>query len=119
MCEGSVTVVSAMFGVAIILGGGYVLVKRCNKWRHERRVDQEFGLGSEEENIPLREHVDQSTHVDSLNTPMSRSSSSMVTVATQFSSSDETFECVETSPSSTGVVDKNEGAPRQKWLGLW
>jgi len=119
MCEGPVYIVSAMFGVAILLGGGYVLVKRCNKWRRERRNDNEFGQGSEEENIPLREHVDRSTHVDSLNTPMTRSSSSMVTVATQFSSSDEAFECVETSPSSTSVIDKNEGAPRQKWLGLW
>ena len=119
MCEGSVTIVSAMFGVAILFGGGYVLVKRCNKWRQERRADQEFSLGSEEENIPLREYVDESTHVDTLNSPMTRSTSSMVTVATQFSSSDDTFECIETSPSSSMIDSKNERAPRKNWLWLW
>jgi hypothetical protein len=118
MCEGTPTVVSAMFGVAVLLGGGYVAVRQWKKWQKARRS---LSDGSLEENIPLCEGHNDGASLDGTGTSSISRTSSMVTVATQFSASDESFECLVTSPS----VVSGDGArnspppPRRGWLGLW
>ena len=120
MCEGAATVVSAMFGVVIIAGGGYIAVKQWKRWRATHNVRPECDAGTLEENIPLYQRSSEEMHAggEDASSSMSRSSS-MVTVATQFSASDESFECLVTSPSMTSGEDVSNKAPRRGWFGWW
>jgi len=120
MCEGAPTVVSAMLGVVIIAGGGYVAIKQWRRWRATRDVRREHDAGTLEENIPLYQRSSEGTQVseEDASGSMSRSSS-MVTVATQFSASDESFECLVTSPSMTSGEDISNKVPPRGWFGWW
>ena len=120
MCEEAPTVVPAMLGVVIIAGGGYVAIKQWRQWRAACNVQRECEVGTFEENIPLYQHSSEGTQAGNgdVSSSMSRSSS-MVTVATQFSASDESFECLVTSPSMMSDEAVSNKAPRRGWFGWW